>query len=138
MHVTLKYTKTTDSANSYNYANENDYSTSEKIIGTWIDGKTLYQRTYSGDCPTTANVITNLISISSSIKIRDMQGIIYKDSANVVVSINYSVPRTGSTYEPLTAYATTYLQDGYIKMVIGSVLTAASPQYLITIKYTKS
>lgn len=41
---TIKYTKTTDAANSFNYADENDYSTTEKIVGTWIDGKPVYQK----------------------------------------------------------------------------------------------
>lgn len=40
----LKYTKTTDVAISI--GNENEYSTTEKVIGTWIDGKPLYQKTY--------------------------------------------------------------------------------------------
>lgn len=44
--VTLQYTKTTDSADSFKYSTPTDYSTEEKIIGTWIDGKPLYQRTY--------------------------------------------------------------------------------------------
>ena len=45
----LQYTKTTDAANSFKYADENDYSTSEKIVGTWIDGKPLYQRVRTYD-----------------------------------------------------------------------------------------
>lgn len=46
----LQYTKTTDQAVSIGEAN--DYSTSEKIIGTWIDGKPLYQKTvYCGALP---------------------------------------------------------------------------------------
>lgn len=46
--ITLQYTKTTDAANSFKYASENDYSTTEKIVGTWIDGKPLYQKTLTG------------------------------------------------------------------------------------------
>lgn len=41
--VTCRYTKTTDS--SINIGMESDYSTTEKIVGSWIDGKPLYQRT---------------------------------------------------------------------------------------------
>lgn len=43
-YVTLQYTKTTDAANSFNYADENDYSTTEHIVGKWIDGKPVYQK----------------------------------------------------------------------------------------------
>lgn len=44
-YIILQYTKTTDQAVSIGDANE--YSTSEKIIGTWIDGKPLYQKTFN-------------------------------------------------------------------------------------------
>lgn len=43
--VVLKYTKTTDSANSFNIGSDTDYSTDEKIVGTWIDGSYIYQKT---------------------------------------------------------------------------------------------
>lgn len=41
--VTLQYTKTSDGIVSVGTGN--DYSTDEQIIGTWIDGKKLYQKT---------------------------------------------------------------------------------------------
>lgn len=41
--ITVKYTKTTDSPVSV--GNDTDYSTTEKIVGTWIDGKPIYQKT---------------------------------------------------------------------------------------------
>ena len=42
-YVTLHYTKTTDSTTSIGV--ETDYSTTEKIIGTWVNGKPIYQKT---------------------------------------------------------------------------------------------
>lgn len=45
--VIIQYTKTTDSAISI--GSETDYSTDEKIVGTWIDGKPLYQITVEYD-----------------------------------------------------------------------------------------
>lgn len=45
MYVTIQYTKTTDVAISIGEATE--YSTDEKIVGTWIDGKPIYQCTYN-------------------------------------------------------------------------------------------
>jgi hypothetical protein len=44
LYVTLQYTKTTDVAISV--GSENEYSTTEKIVGTWIDGKPIYQLTH--------------------------------------------------------------------------------------------
>lgn len=39
----LQYTKTTDSA--VEIGDDTDYSTTEKIVGTWIDGKPIWQKT---------------------------------------------------------------------------------------------
>lgn len=44
-YVTIQYTKTTDTAIKVGTGTE--YSTEEQIIGTWIDGKPLYQKTLS-------------------------------------------------------------------------------------------
>ena len=48
--VTLQYTKTTDTAGSGDWNTDGvptvHYDTSEKVIGTWIDGKPIYERTW--------------------------------------------------------------------------------------------
>jgi len=49
MVLTVKYTKTTDSASTTIQEDPNEYSTDEKIIGKWIDGKPLYQKTFQFD-----------------------------------------------------------------------------------------
>ena len=46
MIITVRYTKTTDSAISI--GTDTDYSTTEKIVGTWIDGKPLWQKVLTG------------------------------------------------------------------------------------------
>lgn len=50
--VTLQYTKTTDSPGSGNWNTDGiptvHYSTAEQVIGTWIDGKPIYQRVITG------------------------------------------------------------------------------------------
>lgn len=50
--LTIQYTKTTDQPGSGTWTPEGQlahrYSTSEKIVGTWIDGSTVYERTWSG------------------------------------------------------------------------------------------
>ena len=49
-HFTIRYTKTTDTAGSGiwagNGAMAHHYSTDEVIVGTWIDGKPLYERVF--------------------------------------------------------------------------------------------
>lgn len=56
--IGLQYTKTTDSPGSGTWTPEGQlahhYSTSEHIVGTWIDGSPVYEITYSGlsvNCP---------------------------------------------------------------------------------------
>ena len=62
--VTLKYTKTSDSAGSGNWSTDEEpmhhYSTSEKLIGTWIDGKPLYEITV--DCGNLPNRATKSVN----------------------------------------------------------------------------
>lgn len=54
--VVVRYTKTTDTAGSGSWTPQGvpavHYSTDEHIIGTWIDGKTLYEKTIVFDNPT--------------------------------------------------------------------------------------
>lgn len=51
MYLTVQYTKTTDTPGSGTWTTQgtlaHHYSTDEHIIGTWIDGKPLYEKTYT-------------------------------------------------------------------------------------------
>lgn len=55
-YVTVQYTKTTDTAGSGKLTptgfETHHYSTNEQIVGTWIDGKPLYEVTVEVDNPT--------------------------------------------------------------------------------------
>ena len=53
--IILNYTKTTDSAATTIQEDPNEYSTDEKIIGKWIDGKPIYQKTYQFNTISTSN-----------------------------------------------------------------------------------
>lgn len=50
VYITFQYTKTTDTAGSGTWTTQgalaHHYSTDEHIVGTWIDGKPLYEKTY--------------------------------------------------------------------------------------------
>ena len=50
--LTVQYTKTTDQPGSGTFLTDgtpsHHYSTSEKVVGTWIDGSTVYERTITG------------------------------------------------------------------------------------------
>lgn len=51
-YITLLYTKAIDTPGSGTWTTDgtyaHHYSTSEKVIGTWIDGKPLYEKTFTG------------------------------------------------------------------------------------------
>jgi len=50
MYVTIQYTKTTDVAGSGNWNTDgvptHHYSTNEQVIGTWVDGKPVYEMVF--------------------------------------------------------------------------------------------
>lgn len=79
---TIQYTKTTDVAGSGSYNTLGvptvHYSENEQVIGTWIDGKPLYQKTISvnniiiGNASTTA--ITSVTDFSNIKQITDAKG----------------------------------------------------------------
>lgn len=54
--IILKYTKITDSATTTTQSDPNEYSTDEKIIGKWVDGKPIYQKIFT---TTTTYTFTN-------------------------------------------------------------------------------
>lgn len=64
-------------------SNAHNYSTSEQIVGTWVDGSTVYERTITG---TLGNVSQKTIDLSSEINcnlVIDIKGwIMSTDSSN--------------------------------------------------------
>lgn len=80
IYIILQYTKTTDSANSFNIGESTDYSTDEKIIGTWLNGEPLYQKTIScGALPnkTLKNVAHGISNLN---KVVNLYGMAYNNS----------------------------------------------------------
>ena len=128
IYITIRYTKTTDSANSFNYANMNEYSTSEKIVGTWVDGSNLYQRTFTGTTSSNKTDL-NITSFSSSWIVRKFDGS-FVQSSGVVVPINYNFPDNNNTdwMCPVT-------EGGYLKLYYGT--NNYSKSYWLTVQYTK-
>ena len=97
-YVTIQYTKTTDSPISI--GDGNDYSTDEQVVGTWIDGKPIYQKTIScGALPnaTTKTVAHNITNLKRVIHLDgygyrasdgNSQSLPYPSIANYFVSVN--------------------------------------------------
>ena len=80
-YVTLYYTKTTDAANSFKLADENDYSTEEHVVGTWIDGRPIYQKTISVPLVNATATSAYIYGHSTNtLNVKDFKGAIIKDS----------------------------------------------------------
>ena len=127
-YATLRYTKTTDAANSFNYASENDYSTTEKIVGTWIDGSMLYQRTFTGTVPSAGDAQVLVSSFSYASKIKEMKSLIYTSSG-----YNFSM---GTPYTDSNDTTKTFCPFAYNGQIVAKVGSAyAGMYYVLTVKY---
>lgn len=74
--VTVWYTKTTDTAGSGSYNTLGvptvHYTTDEQVIGTWFDGRPIYQKVWDNlNINVTANNWTNTITITDGIDVVD-------------------------------------------------------------------
>lgn len=121
--ITIQYTKTTDSPVSI--GSDTDYSTTEKIVGTWIDGKPLYQKTFSGTWALAINetaVVGSISNVSSFIKY---------DGSGFVTGYSNEV----RTLDGLMGFA-------YMDTVSGNIsiksLNGAVTWKSVTVQYTKT
>ena len=112
--ATVQYTKTTDSA--VEIGSDTDYSTTEKIVGTWIDGKPIWQKTVTGTAPNgwgdTAHNIANIDKV-----INVSCGIIHSNSYIVVGSatdIGRFLCQVGRTNVALYVAPNSYVGDDFI------------------------
>ena len=106
-------------------ANRFVYSTSEKVIGKWIDGKPLYQKTVDcGALPnnTTKNVAHNISNIS---KIVNIFGIGIGDNC---LPLPYNITVTGG----LQLYANN------TNIVLATNIDLSTTNGYVTLQYTKS
>ena len=117
--VTIQYTKTTDSA--VDIGSDTDYSTTEKIVGTWIDGKPIYQRTFTN------------VTISATI----LTGI---DTLVTITGMNLTNNNQWYHVSGNSAYTGTFgeLINGELKIkAVGSGYTGGQIEH-VTIQYTKT
>lgn len=124
-YITIQYTKTTDSA--VEIGDDTDYSTTEKIVGTWIDGKPIWQKTYhdvyTGSFSTGTSVIIDSALTMSNIRL--LNSVITNNANNNSVNdVN-----SNSIYVRLTASALT---------VMGNVSYGNVSNMDVTIQYTKT
>lgn len=99
LFVTLQYTKTTDQPGSGTWTPEGQlahhYSTSEKIVGTWIDGSTVYERTITGFSVTlrSGNAVDTGVDISYVSKLISVNAL-GNDDISVLPVAGYKINNT--------------------------------------------
>ncbi len=137
-YIVVKYTKTTDSTISI--GDETDYSTTEKIIGTWIDGKPIYQKTITGTMPTVTtdgSLVNEMVTIDASIdKAINFFGVICNPSNKNTRTFPYGEEpsKTG-----LGSIRASLFVSSIGQLVIVSDLTGLNNRtYYVTVQYTKT
>ena len=126
--ITIKYTKTTDSA--VDIGSDTDYSTTEKIVGTWIDGKPIWQKTV--DCGALPNNTTKSIAhgISNLDYVIDCRGYSLNPTSNARLPIPY-VSTSSSSKGISIALTDTEIQIGT------DYNRSAYTSTYVTLQYTK-
>lgn len=129
--ITIRYTKTTDAAGSGTWTpsgvNAVHYDTNEQVIGTWHDGKPLYEKTIIFD---TGNVASNIdFNISAYMPVNS----VVRDSS---FTLDFSF--NGDTYHGAN-WGGAYVEINgvpYLSFNIGSAVYNKHVE--LTIKYTKT
>lgn len=123
----IQYTKTTDS--SVEIGSDTDYSTTEKIVGTWIDGKPIYQKTI--DCGALPNNTLKIV-------------------AHGINNLNHVINYSGWCYDstgldgpvvfvsPSSIAAQVSLYSDKINLHIGSGNDLSDFSCYVTLQYTKT
>ena len=136
----MKTEKTASDTDTYscNYINQgNTYSTSETLTGkTWIDGKPIYRKVFTGNMTNTTNEWVNLqkCNLNNVDNIINISGTIKNTSSDRRV-----LPT--SAYESTSYYCTfSYLgQTDYLQCYInGWTYTTFGFKYIVVIEYTKT
>lgn len=133
-YLIFRYTKTTDVAGSGTWTPQGvpavHYSTDEHVIGTWVDGKTLYEKTVT-NIALTHNTWTTIFDGSSiGATIVEYEGTISLDGTSPFSHLNY--------YRAQSEFSVSMITDsGSILKVLANIV---NPEKLLwaTIRYTKT
>lgn len=129
--VTFWYTKPTDTTGSGIWTPQgvpaHHYSTSEQVIGTWIDGSTLYEKTFTGSVTMPSNSWYDF-TLDSGIDIVHVEDAKYIQSGGETVDMNWY--RSSSIYSCYTV-ATNIISA--LQVGIANI-----SGYRFVVQYTKS
>ena len=126
LQITLRYTKTADTAGSGQWTPQGvpavHYSTDEQVIGTWVDGSALYEKTIP---------ITNVTGYTGWVAVGTISGIDTMISGDVCVY-------DGSSYSYTNLPINFVVADGTIAFYNGLGGHMGTLNGYATIRYTKS
>lgn len=135
-YVTVRYTKTADQAGSGTWTPQGvpavHYSTDEQIVGTWVDGKTIYEKTvYVGALTVDSSDHSVAHNIQNFDRLIDFTatGRLSSSSTNRHVSFNF--------YRPGSTNGSFFMVDN-TSVIYMNNWDAQIVDVYITIRYTKS
>lgn len=120
------------STNSNGGTSQEVYSMEERAIGSWIDGRPLYQRTYYITSPTYENTDTNILLLDENVSIKRIDGMLTTiESDGSISPINFA--------HNAGAMCACWFKPRLhcIYMRVGTGVQTSRPVEL-TLKYTKS
>lgn len=141
--VTIEYTKTTDAENSgvnlmpYTYVQNasNNYSTEEQVVGRWIDGKPLYQKTYD----ITGISLTANIWFHYPIEIENLESVLKIEGNRVNADKKHVYSMDGINTDIAQGMKLIYNGfDNAISFVATKDNANVDTHYFVTIQYTKT
>ena len=144
-YVTLQYTKTTDQPGSGTWTPQGvpavHYSTDEQVVGTWVDGSTLYEKTLTFTSPnvTGDDSTSDLVHGVSNIDVAWVETALYK-------SVNQGIPRyqnvicgTKFASSDRTGEISTWeVGDRSIYSLTTTYSSLGGREFVFVIRYTKS
>ena len=109
------------------------YSTTEQAIGTWIDGKTIYRKVYTGTWSATGNVSVTVVTDSSVDKIIATGGWFDDNAAKTAFGQRHWMSNAGPDS---TSFAMVTANGLVVRLVNGGGTLTDRP-YEIWVEYTK-
>lgn len=138
-YATIKYTKTTDQANSFNIGEATDYSTDEKIVGTWLSGEPLYQKTTTFTLPSTSGASSQPYSLIPDIPFASMDTLVSMEGWSKRSDSDWLV-KLGGYYEGSSSQVNFMIDwnksTQALYLYIGTL--NAGQQATVTFQYTKT
>lgn len=112
---------------SCNYVNKlNNYSTNEQVVGTWIDGKPLYRRTFVGNTGTSAQTVITSAYNNDTIRVVNAYGSVRVAGGGVNIG----------SYVNGNYFAGLFTHASELQLYFGQSLKNGT--YMITIEFTKT